>query len=80
MNIKIKLFAAVRESAGREEVTLDVETPSCAVVFASLKDAMPALAHLIDSSMMAVNGAYAHPDAPIHPDDEVALLPPVSGG
>ena len=40
----------------------------------------PRLAQLVERSLFAVNSEYAQGDAPITATDELALIPPVSGG
>lgn len=76
MRIRVRLFAGLRERAGADEVEL--ELPSGARV----ADALAQLQAISDgtSVVMAVNREYADADAPLHEDDELALIPPVSGG
>jgi molybdopterin synthase catalytic subunit len=76
MHVRVRLFAGLRERAGAAEVEL--ELPEGAVV-------RDALAHMKEIAadtpvVMAVNQEYADADAPLHPGDELALIPPVSGG
>jgi molybdopterin synthase catalytic subunit len=76
MRIAVKLFAALREQAGAR--TVEVELPDGALA----ADVWPALS-LGDEPpglLLAVNRAYASRDAALHDGDEVALIPPVSGG
>jgi molybdopterin synthase catalytic subunit len=77
----VQLFAILRERAGQDHV--DVELPDCATV----ADAIHAIAQLPGlgglsggSARMAINREYAAPDAPVRAGDELALIPPVSGG
>jgi molybdopterin synthase catalytic subunit len=49
-------------------------------VLAHYEKRVPKLKELMPSIAMSVNREYAGPEAPLHPGDEVALLPPVSGG
>jgi molybdopterin synthase catalytic subunit len=76
MEVTVRLFAMLRERAGASEVT--VELPDGARV----GDALAALGGLADGLplVMAVNREYASEDAPLDPGDELALIPPVSGG
>ena len=76
MHVRVRLFAGLRERAGAAEVEL--ELPDGAVV----RDALARMAALADQIpvVMAVNQEYADADAPLHPGDELALIPPVSGG
>ena len=74
MRVTVKLFAGLRERAGWKELELDgVERVS---------DVWPAL-QLGDEPkglLYAVNRDYADPDRPLADGDEVAVIPPVSGG
>jgi len=72
----VRLFAALRERAGAPEVVLQL--PDGALV----GDALDRLAGVTDGvpAVMAVNREYASREAVLHEGDEVALIPPVSGG
>jgi molybdopterin converting factor subunit 1 len=76
MHVRVRLFAALRERAGAAEVEL--ELPDGAVV----ADALARLAAVTDGVpvVMAVNREYADSRAALAPGDELALIPPVSGG
>jgi len=70
------LFAGLRERAGTGQ--LELELPEGAVVGDAL-ERMSALTEGVPV-VMAVNHEYADSDAPLRGGDEVALIPPVSGG
>ena len=76
MEITVRLFAMLRERAGTPEVTLDLPEG------ARVSDALDSLAGLADGLplVMAVNREYADADQVLDADDELALIPPVSGG
>ena len=76
MEVTIRLFAMLRERAGAGAVTLDL--PSGARV----ADAVDALGEVAAGLplVMAVNREYAPEDRVLDPGDELALIPPVSGG
>jgi len=76
VQVRVRLFAALRERAGSGSV--DVELPEGAV----LGDVWPVLAlgDEPDGLLYAVNREYAPPETRLSPGDEVALIPPVSGG
>jgi molybdopterin synthase catalytic subunit len=76
MHVRVHLFAALRERAGADQVELDL--PEGALV----GDALERLSAVTDGVpvVMAINHEYADPDAPLAPGDELALIPPVSGG
>jgi len=80
MAIRIRLFGAAREAAGAREIELPLADGSrVAEVKAALR-AMPALAALAQRAAVSVNQAVAGDDVAVGPGDELALLPPVSGG
>jgi molybdopterin converting factor subunit 1 len=76
MHVRVRLFAILRERAGTDE--LELELPEGARVSDAL-DRLRAVSAGIPV-VMAVNQEYADTDAPLHADDELALIPPVSGG
>jgi molybdopterin converting factor subunit 1 len=76
MQVTVRLFAMLRERAGARQVELELPEG------ARVRDALAALDGLADGLplVMAVNREYAPEDAPLSPGDELALIPPVSGG
>jgi MoaE-MoaD fusion protein len=75
MKVSVRLFAVLRERAGRNIV--EVELPDGATV----RDAIAALPVAQGVPVvMAVNREVAAEDVVLRPDDELALIPPVSGG
>ena len=82
MEIELRLFAIFRERAGRER--LDLELPEGATVADALAAAaeQPGLGEILAAMPVraALNREYVDDDAPISAGDELALIPPVSGG
>jgi len=76
MHVRVRLFAALRERAGTGEVELDVPDG------ARVADVVARLGDVVDGVpvVMAVNQQYADECAELGPGDELALIPPVSGG
>ena len=76
MQVRVRLFAALRERAGTAE--LELELPDGALV----ADALERMRGLTDGVpvVMAVNQEYADVSSTLHGGDEVALIPPISGG
>src|SRR6185312_2073754 len=76
MKVAVRLFAALRERAGTREAALELEEG------ASVDDVWPALGLGEEPSglVYAVNRAYVERDHTLEDGDEVALIPPVSGG
>jgi molybdopterin synthase catalytic subunit len=80
VRVSVRLFAGLRERAGTDR--LEVELPDGARV-ADVLAAMastPVGALRPRECVVAVNREYASPDETVHAGDEVALVPPVSGG
>ncbi|OWK45133.1 Molybdenum cofactor biosynthesis protein MoaD / Molybdenum cofactor biosynthesis protein MoaE [Fimbriiglobus ruber] len=75
------LFAKLRDIAGADRV--DVELPAGATV-ANLRRALttsyPDLASLLERCAIAVNHDFAVDDTVLGDRDEIAVIPPVSGG
>ena len=81
MHVRVRLFAMQRELAGTREVPLElVDGATVADAWDGLVAAYPVLAPGRDAVRFARNGAYADPDTPLADGDEVAMIPPVSGG
>jgi molybdopterin synthase catalytic subunit/molybdopterin converting factor small subunit len=76
VEITVKLFAVLRERAGARELTLELPEG------ARVQDALDSLAEVAAGIpvVMAVNREYADADVVLSADDELALVPPVSGG
>jgi molybdopterin synthase catalytic subunit len=76
MVVRVRLFAALRERAGRDEIELELEEG------ALVCDALERMGGLVGDvkAVLAVNREYAAGDTTLHPGDELALIPPVSGG
>ncbi|CAN5577384.1 molybdopterin converting factor subunit 1 [soil metagenome] len=81
IQVKVRLFATLRQNAGWKEKT--VETPDTTTIGDLLKileQNYPTLQLTGRSLYAAVNQEYARFDQLLHPGDEVAIFPPVSGG
>jgi MoaE-MoaD fusion protein len=74
VKVSVRLFAGLRERAGSSHV--DVELPEEAVV----ADLLAAMGLEPGQCVVALNREYAPADARVLATDEVALIPPVSGG
>ncbi|MBA2792373.1 MAG: molybdenum cofactor biosynthesis protein MoaE [Thermoleophilaceae bacterium] len=76
MQITVRLFAMLRERAGSGEVVIDLPDG------ARVRDALAELGNLAEGLplVLAVNREYAPQDQVLSAGDELALIPPVSGG
>lgn len=80
MKLNILLFGITKDIIGKSK--LSYEVPDQATVpdlIESLKKSYPALQD-ISSVMVAVNNEYGQKDQTLHENDEIAMIPPVSGG
>ena len=81
MDVRVRLFAALRDVAGARELRLELpDGASVADLKTRLGETYPALNALLDRVVCAMDDEYVAPDERIAPGAEVALIPPVSGG
>jgi molybdopterin converting factor subunit 1 len=81
MRVTVRLFARLRDLAGSGELVREVAAPATVrSVWQSLVTDMPALQEYERTMSVAVNADYSKMSAPVSDGDEVAFLPPVSGG
>jgi molybdopterin converting factor subunit 1 len=82
MVVRVRLFAVLRECAGRE--TIDLRLPAGATAADAVEELarQPGLGELLERMpvRLAVNREIAAATTPLNPGDELALIPPVSGG
>ena len=81
VRVRARLFAIQREIAGTRELAL--ELPDAATIedaWSAVVERVPALAPGRPSLRFARNGEYADPDERLADGDELAIIPPVSGG
>jgi molybdopterin converting factor subunit 1 len=81
MRVTVLYFAAARELSGCSEECADAPAGCTAGELLALLCARHAgLAALVPSLQLALNQRYAPRDAPLADGDELALIPPISGG
>ena len=81
MRVTIRLFARLRDLAGAGELVREVpDQATVQTVWNALKSEMPSLVEYEKTMSVAVNAEYSRMAAAVHDGDEVAFLPPVSGG
>jgi molybdopterin synthase sulfur carrier subunit len=79
MVYKVKAFGITKDIVGGRETVVDIEGQTVADLRAALQKKYPQLSGL-KSLFIAVNQAYAEENAVLSSSDEIALIPPVSGG
>jgi molybdopterin converting factor subunit 1 len=81
VRVTVRLFARLRDITGAAELPRDV-TPDATIgsVWRQLVHEFPELAGYERSISSAINADYARMDHAVHEGDEIAFLPPVSGG
>ncbi|MBC7107197.1 MAG: molybdopterin converting factor subunit 1 [Methanomassiliicoccales archaeon] len=81
MKVKVKFFASYREIVGQHEITMDLKQGTkLSDLVEDLKRLYPRLQGFTDPIVTSVNKKYARDDVMLKDGDEIALLPPVSGG
>jgi molybdopterin synthase sulfur carrier subunit len=81
MKVRLRMFAVLRERSGISET--EIELADGATVAAALEEVGRRFAGIVDllpRTAAAVNLRYVKPAALLHEGDELALIPPVSGG
>jgi molybdopterin converting factor subunit 1 len=78
---RVRLFARLSDLAGTRETEVELgEGLSARDAYLRLCRRFPQISGLEGSLMFAVNTEYVSPDHPLRDGDELALIPPVSGG
>lgn len=84
MRVTVRLFGQLKDLAGASDLQCDVDAPAGEARVRDVWQALVAqhagLASFGRALSTAVNLDYARMDAPVREGDEVAFLPPVSGG
>lgn len=81
MNVRLLLFAVLRDIVGTDEQTLQLTQGARAIdVWQQLRADFPRLAPYAEPPLTAINENYVTPDTLLKDGDELAFIPPVSGG
>jgi molybdopterin converting factor subunit 1 len=81
MKIRLKMFASLRDRSGVSETELDLpEGATAQQAVEAVKIRFAGLAELLPKAAVAVNRVHVPRSTVLRNDDELALLPPVSGG
>lgn len=82
MRVSVRLFAVLKERAGTEraEIELDGDSASLTELRAAIGQKFPAIAAILPRVRVAVNEEFASEGDRVKANDDIALIPPVSGG
>lgn len=82
LKLTIKLFAGLADMMQTSEINIDLIPSSATIqqIKQMITERYPHCASIIAQSFVAKNQVYAHPEETVTEDDEIALIPPVSGG
>lgn len=81
MELRVKFFALARDRAGLSETTMVVEDRATVDAVATvISGRFPALRDLLPRVAFAVNQTYVDRSHVLNDGDELAVIPPVSGG
>jgi molybdopterin converting factor subunit 1 len=81
VKVRVKLFAAARDIVGKDEVTLSLSNgATVSSVIDGLIQQYPKFMGWKNHVRVAINWEYADQNEIVHDHDEVAVIPPVSGG
>jgi len=79
MQVKILYFAQLADFAGRSEETRDIQTTSPAELYARLKDEFR-FPQAFEQIQVAINHELSAHETELKENDEIAFLPPMTGG
>jgi molybdopterin synthase catalytic subunit len=79
-SVRVALFAGMAEAAGRRTLDVAWQGGSVAELRRAVAEAVPAVAALVANSAIARGDRYAADDEAVAAGDELAIIPPVSGG
>jgi molybdopterin converting factor subunit 1 len=81
VTVRVLFFGVARDVAGASQTAIQLDSPATlGDLFARLAQQFPRFQQLASTIVLAHNQEFAAPSTPLADGDEVALLPPVSGG
>lgn len=78
--VTVQLFAAYADLVGKPTIEVPIQPGDMVSDLLRNLRGLPAASTLPATARVAVNQRFADDNAPVHADDEVALIPPVAGG
>lgn len=81
MRVKLRFFASIKDVVNASEINYKiVEGETCSEIIERLKKDYQLIEKSIERCFLAKNGSYVDRSAMLRDGDELAILPPVSGG
>ncbi len=81
MNLKIRLFATLKDYAKTSQISVEVSEPATVSdLLTSVSRQYPTMEQALQCVLISVNQEYAERTQPIRSGDEITLFPPVSVG
>lgn len=81
MEVKVLLFAYLKEVAGKPVISLNLDEPATAgSILDKIKEFYPTVSEQVAYFKVSIDGEYVSNTAPVRADSEIAIIPPVSGG
>jgi molybdopterin converting factor subunit 1 len=81
MRVQVLFFGMLKDVTGKSSAAFDVrDGATISDLLLDLEAIIPAIKKSLPSLAIAVNREYAGAETKLKPEDEIALLPPVSGG
>ena len=81
MMVNVRVFGGLRDLIGQRDLKLDIDSPyHVKAVWAAVEKAYPVLSSYAHIVRFAVNGSLVSAEVVLRSGDDVALLPPMSGG
>jgi len=81
MSVQIRYFAALRETVGHDDETVELPAgTTVAEIRTQLEARYPALSNILPRCAVAVNRSYVTTQAVLDDGDELAFIPPLGGG
>ncbi|SIO03563.1 molybdopterin converting factor subunit 1 [Chitinophaga niabensis] len=77
--MRVLLFGIMKDIVAAKTLTIEAELPTVGDLKRWLKQEYPAVQNL-KAVMIAVNKTYAADETILSPEDEIAIIPPLSGG
>ncbi|HSF31654.1 MAG TPA: molybdopterin converting factor subunit 1 [Candidatus Tectomicrobia bacterium] len=81
MKVTTKFFAAIKDIVGTPEIELELpDGVTAGELFERYCQQHAPLSRYANTTMISVNFEFVPPETPLHEGDEIAFIPPVSGG